>query len=112
MKKRAPLKLKMSHIFIEVRALDKHGFNADDYGWFVKEDQAIYIDMEQPPDEQVRVLWHELIHAFFWAYNIPEEARDEEKMCDILETPLAALFRDNPHLGAAIAAAFAGKPLV
>ena len=48
----------------------------------------------------------------FWAYNVPKELRDEEKTCQILESPLAALFRDNPRLPEVMAAAWAGKPLV
>lgn len=115
MKKRevTPLRLKINHIVVEVRALDhKRDFDGDDYGWFLPCEQAIYIHAEQPASEQVRILFHELLHVMWWAYNIPKESRDEEHTCDVLESPLAALHLDNPHLSDVLKAAFDGKPIV
>lgn len=112
-KRSSALRLKLNHITIEVRALSsRREFDEGSYGWFIPREQAIYIDADQPASEQARILCHEIIHALWWAHNLPKETMDEERICGALESPFAALFRDNPHLAAAMAAAFAGKPLV
>jgi len=110
-KKSDTLRLKINHVWYNVLPLDPES-REEAVGWHQPKEQTIYIDPSHPPSEQVRVLFHELIHAFWWAYNISEEPRDEEKVCDVLESPLAALFLDNPRLARILADAFAGKPLV
>ena len=110
-----PLRIKVAHLEYQILPMTpKHVlYEGSNYGLHIAVDNHIYIDASQAsPAEQVRILFHELIHAMFWAYNISKESRDEEKTCAILESPLAALFRDNPHLPGVMAAAWAGKPLV
>lgn len=113
MKRRASvLKLKLHHITISVLPLtDKHD-DGDTLGLWSTKDHAIYIHPDYPPSEQARILWHEIIHGFYWVYNWDDTPRTEESICDLLESPLTALFNDNPHLAAALAGAAAGAPLV
>jgi len=111
MKKSGALRIKVNHVDYYVLPLGAES-TEEAVGWHQPKEQTIYIDPGHPPSEQVRILFHELIHAFWWAYNLTEEMRDEEKVCDALESPLAALFRDNPRLGQIIRGAFSGKPLV
>lgn len=113
-RQRAALRIKINHLEYSILPIsEKHVlYEGSNYGLHIPLSNEIFIAADQSPSEQVRILCHELLHAIHWAYNIPKESRDEEKVCGILESPLAALFRDNPHLPRVIAAAFAGKPLV
>ena len=114
MKKNDALRIKIAHLEYQVLPLSSKFVQTEgrNYGLHVIEDNIIYIDAGQSAAEQVRILWHELIHALHWAHNISKELRDEEKVCLALETPLAFLFRDNPQLSSVFARAFAGRPLV
>jgi hypothetical protein len=114
MKKSGTLRIKIAHLEYEVLPLSAKFVQTEgrNFGLHVIEDNRIYIDAGQSAAEQVRILWHELIHAMHWAHNITKEMRDEEKVCLALETPLAYLFRDNPTLAMVFARAFSGKPLV
>jgi hypothetical protein len=107
------LQVKINHLVYKVLPLPPLMADAESaLGMHINRDLAIYIRTDQPPAEQVRILWHELIHVFYHSYNLPREERDEESVCMTLESPLAGLFRDNPKLPAVFAAAFAGKPIV
>jgi len=111
-KKPASLRLKINHIVVSVLPLAGKRNDGDTLGYWSAKEQAIFIHPEYSPAEQVRILWHEIVHAFYWAYNVDDVPRTEEAICDLMESPLAALFRDNPHLGQVLNDAFAGKPLV
>ena len=114
MKKDDTLRLKVAHLEYEVLPLSSKFVQTEgrNYGLHVIEDNRIYIDANQSPAEQRRIFWHELFHAIHWAYNIPKKMRDEEEICLALETPLACLFADNPHLLMVLGRAASSKPLV
>jgi hypothetical protein len=111
-KRRACLKIKLHHITVSVLPLPARLDDGDTLGYWSSKDQAIYIHPDHPPSEQARILWHEIVHGFYWVYNWDDAPLKEEAICDRLESPLTALFNDNPHLAAALAAAAAGAPLV
>lgn len=72
------------------------------------ENGDIAVDMAMSPDAQAATLVHELIHAMFYAGNLPSEELTEEQVCCGLEMPLLRLLRDNPAL---IQALVKSKPL-
>jgi len=73
---------------------------------------ALYIRADEPPAEQVRTLWHEIIHALMHADNIKDKTFTHERVCEVLESPLTRLFLVNKKLHSVIQAAFKGKPIV
>lgn len=107
------MRLKINHLTYDVLPLPPLWADAESaVGLHSPNEPAIYIRSDEAPAEQARILWHELIHALWHAFNIPKQARDEEQTCEVLESPLAALFVDNPHLSQALLAARDGKPIV
>jgi hypothetical protein len=107
------MKVKVGHLEYRVLPLPaEKSEDGDLFGLCEHEGQIIYIEAAQTPAEQLRTFFHEVIHAFWHAFNIRHGKLDEEKICDVLESPLAMLFRDNPKLPTAIRQAFRGRPLV
>ena len=55
------------------------------------------------PGVQRSTLVHELVHAVWHVYGLPDSL-SEEDACDRLGVPWLSMLRDNPHLVAALAA--------
>lgn len=109
------MKIKVGHLIYDLLPLPPLMQDTESaVGMHSPDDTNIYITTEVGAAEQVRILFHELAHAFFHVFNIPKKPdRDEEGICLVMESPLAILFRDNPKLLAAICEAFTNdKPLV
>lgn len=107
------MNIRVGHLIYAVLPLPIAQANAENIvGLHDGDVPAVYIRPDQPPPEQVRILWHELIHALFHAHGISARRRDEEQTCLALESGLTMLALDNPRLPAVIAAAFRGKPIV
>lgn len=109
--KQRPLKIKFNHLTYEVGPWEPS--EAGEFcGLCDHSKLMIRILRTAPPSEQARILWHEIIHAMYYAFNLEDVPRDEEAICGSLESPLTSLIYDNPHITGVFVAAFAGKPIV
>ena len=89
------LKLKIGHRKFRVVPFDTvDGPNA---GLIDFEAQTISLAIDVSPEEQARVLIHELLHAA-WEMAGAGKTLTEEAVCETLDGPLAAIFSDNPHI--------------
>lgn len=106
------LEIKVGHLVYEVKPLTPLLADAESAMsvFSTSPETVIYIRADQPPAEQVRLLWHELIHVMWHAFNLPDRKLGEEDICLAIESPLAMVFRDNPHLGRVMTDAF-GKAI-
>lgn len=105
------MNLKIGHLIYEIRPLTKDTPKPTAEGeydgvCYNGSENTIYIKADQTPAEQVRILLHELIHAAWYAFRLPEKKLTEEEICVALESPLAIILRDNPGLGKLVASAF------
>lgn len=64
----------------------------------------------QSVPEMASTLMHEIMHAMWHAYVLPDRIT-EEVACRKLEGPLVAFYADNPQVVAAMIAARCGTPL-
>ncbi len=104
--------LKVGHASIKVRPLDPEGYRTNAiYGFYSPSNHTIYVDADQPPVRQARILLHEAVHAFFDTYRLTTESLDEEGVCEALDGPLTALLIDNPWLAPVVQNCAAGVPL-
>ncbi|MES1994455.1 MAG: hypothetical protein V4457_12900 [Pseudomonadota bacterium] len=60
--------------------------------------QTLHIRPDLTPQQQASALIHEVIHACFHAFFLPEGNMSEEDVCSRLEVPLTNVVRDNPKL--------------
>jgi hypothetical protein len=81
----------------------------ENYGSFHPGD-GIEICPEQDPGAMALTVMHEIVHAMWATYKLPEMI-DEETAAARLEGPLLAFLRDNPELIRLLVAAAAGTPL-
>lgn len=79
-----------------------------DYGIF--HDTGIGVAPNLSPDAMASTVVHEIVHAIWHTYKLPETV-DEETACRMLEGPLLAFLCDNPALIAQLRAAVRGKAL-
>jgi hypothetical protein len=107
------MKLKIAHLDYDIRPLKPLAADAESAQSLITHspETAIYLRTDQPAAEQVRLLWHELIHAMWYAFNLSGEPLEEEDVCLTLESPLATVMRDNPQLAVLMANAFDGQPI-
>ncbi len=67
-------------------------------------EQVIRIQENMPSGPRaVEAVLHEVLHAIWWAYSMPEEKLAEEQTVSILGAAMTALWRDNPALLAWVA---------
>ena len=64
--------------------------------------QTIALCYKISPQEQARVLIHELLHAAYDMTGSALDAMNEEDTCQALDGPLATIFADNPQLFGAL----------
>lgn len=57
----------------------------------------ITMDADAPAQKLVDTLWHEIMHAVYWAYNL-RDGDDEERMCATLASALTQIHRDNSEM--------------
>lgn len=92
----APFILKVDHRDIEVKVLPP-GYDDTAAGLYEACNSAILIDARISPQEQARVLLHEILHAVWDIRNMPKSVT-EELACSLLDGALATVIRDNPIL--------------
>jgi Zn-dependent peptidase ImmA (M78 family) len=80
-----------------------------DYGIF-HDDHGIGVAPALSPDAMASTIMHEIIHAIWHTYKLPETV-DEESAARLLEGPMLAFLFDNPALIAQLRAAVRGKLL-
>jgi phage/plasmid-associated DNA primase len=59
--------------------------------------RTIEIDEQLKPDHQLRILWHEIVHAAHALITI-KDAADEEAECDLIAATVNQVLQDNPEL--------------
>lgn len=91
-----PFVLKIDHRNIEVKVLPP-GYDDTAAGLYEACNSAILIDARISPQEQARVLLHEILHAVWDIRNMPKNVT-EELACGLLDGALATVIRDNPIL--------------
>jgi len=69
----------------------------DANGFFVSENQQLMINPDMSREMQESIFWHELIHAFYWAYEWKKQA-SEERVCRQLSHALVQFLRANPTM--------------
>ena len=106
------MKLRIGHLDYAILPMPEDKVRKGYIGYQDAGVPAIYIRADEPSQEQVRTLFHELIHAMLHADNVKDKTFTDERVCEVLESPLTRLFQDNKKLHAAIQAAFKGKPIV
>jgi hypothetical protein len=108
------VKLKIAHCDVEVDALDPLTSDvADVRGLWLFNEKEILIDPRLVPQEQARVLIHEILHGIHECFRLESKPRSEEQICGDFDVPLATVFRDNPTLFAKLHQALCnGKPIV
>lgn len=96
---RAPWVLKVGHRDITVERLSLvDGLDQGLQGCFSNRHSRISITDGYPLQEQAATLWHEIIHACYECFGLPDRPLDQEGVCEALERPLATVIRDNPKL--------------
>lgn len=92
------MKLRIGHLDYTVRAMDEtdaeHG---DNYGLCYGRTQQIAVDHTVSSERQLSVLLHEIMHAAWSAYAMPDKA-NEEHVCSFFGNAFANIFLTNPHL--------------
>lgn len=106
------MKIRVGHLTYSVLAMPPEKAKKGLIGYQDADIPALYILATVPAVEQIRTLFHELIHAMLHADNIKDKSFSEERVCEVLETPLTRLFQDNPGLHSVLRSAFKGKPIV
>lgn len=66
-------------------------------GYWSPNSCSIMVRTDLVPAEQARVVLHELLHACWFAYQLPDDC-DEETVVGRLDRALTALVRDNAGL--------------
>lgn len=61
-------------------------------------EQTIHIQKLEQPNEQARLLIHELTHAIFAGVGDRGKKLDEEQVCSMVDNGFAMIFQDNPEL--------------
>ncbi|HKR95168.1 MAG TPA: ImmA/IrrE family metallo-endopeptidase [Candidatus Angelobacter sp.] len=106
------MKIRVGHLNYSIVPMPPEKAKKGLLGYWDSDKLEIQILSDYPAGEQIRTLFHELIHAMLHADNIKDKEFKEERVCEVLETPLTRLFQDNPKLHSVIQAAFKGKPIV
>ena len=106
------MKIRIGHLDYSILPMPPEMAKKNLIGYQNADVPALYILANQPPSEQVRTLFHELIHAMLHADNVKDKSFSEERICEVLESPLTRLFQDNKKLHSVIQAAYKGKPIV
>lgn len=111
---RSPLTIRAGHRDFPVRPMLSHmSHDGGCDGLFKPYEGAIYVGSYLCPQEQARVLIHEVLHAAFSAFDLDREVTGEEAIVSALDGPLAAILRDNPKLLLALSGALReGTPIV
>jgi len=81
---------------------------ADQFGWMDYDTCTIHYCKELPPALLADTILHEVIHAIFFAFGIPNRKLKEEQIALTLAGPLLMVARDNPALVAWLAALLRG----
>jgi hypothetical protein len=64
------------------------------FGCYIPSRKTIQVQDDLPDDEQAKVIWHELFHALWDVYDLPEHVSEEE-LCTLLDGPITQLIGDN-----------------
>jgi hypothetical protein len=91
-----PETLKIGNLFFSVRFYDgsiERGSRM--FGWCNTDDQAIYLSNRTAPAKQAETFLHEIVHALYWFYALPEKA-EEEQVCKTIPSGINMIFFDNP----------------
>jgi hypothetical protein len=78
------------------------------WGDFCGAKSVIRVSPRVSPEEQGRILIHELLHACWWYAALPNKCR-EERVCEGLDRGLASLLQANPELFAVLHMALSGQ---
>lgn len=106
------MKLKVAHRDVEVIPMDPASCH-DAVGLWWDHAGTIVISPDRPPEDQARILIHELLHAIHSCFRLDSRERDEEGICGDFDAPLATVLRDNPSLLAVLHQALnQRKPIV
>lgn len=96
------MKVRIGHVNFPVRweseDNDEYGENMGSFDAI----SGIEIHPDQSPSEAATTLIHEVVHAIANVYRFPPKIASEEKLCLLLEGPLAAFIRDNREVVTAI----------
>ena len=107
------MKLLIGHLTYNIVPLPPEKVKKGLLGYWDSDKLEIQILSPYPAAEQVRTLFHELIHAMLHADNIKDKEFKEERICEVMESPLTRLFQNNKHLYKALRDAIdRGKPIV
>jgi hypothetical protein len=72
---------------------------AQRWGEWSAMEQCIRVQENPPtPQRAVEIVLHEVLHAVWWAYDVPVSGVQEEQAVAILGGAMTALWRDNPAL--------------
>lgn len=99
-----PETIRVAHTDVNVEKWWPPSANANHrWGEFSTQENIIRVQVENRPFAEVlSTLIHEINHAIYYHWPI-EDTDKEERICSILGTAWAAIFRDNPELIAFIA---------
>ena len=92
------MKLRIGHLDYAVRLFrDDDAGKAINYGECSSRSQEIRLHPDNTPERQLDTLIHEITHAAWEAYRMPEKAT-EEHVVSFVGSALAGVIRNNPHL--------------
>lgn len=108
------MKLQIGYMTVLVGPIDRTYARAENLAGLWDDGQhLILIDPSLPAAEQAATLIHEIIHACWSAFQLPDKRLDQEAVCCTLERPLATVLRDNPTLPGVLHQALVnGRPIV
>lgn len=92
-------------LFHHWEAVDKQRFGEHDGNQGV-----IRLDANLDPMKAVNTMLHELLHAVWLAFNVPDKKAVEEEVVGPVSNGLVTVFRDNPALVAWIAKTLEDRP--
>lgn len=105
------MKIKIGGRAFTVRALTlEEETSLQAVGVFFCVEQQIAVSPRIMPDHQAETLLHEIAHAIWHVFGLPERA-DEERVSHAFGAGMAQVFRDSPALVAAVELAAKGKAI-
>jgi len=93
-------RIRVGHLNVGVMLVEDSVADVEEMdGCYLPAQQTILIRESLSPEEHMRVLLHELIHAMYGANGWADGKKlSEEECCSRLDRAFAKLFMDNPQL--------------
>jgi len=86
-----------NHIIKIIEWTDKEANAQNQFGEFSGNELIIRINTELHQSLIIETLWHEILHAIYWSYNIKDDDK-EERTITVFATGISQVMSDNPKV--------------